>query len=197
MNSPLFQVNRSKAAAAALLLLTATGACAADGCKFLLCIAGPWTGIPLCVPTVHEVFRDLALGRPFPICSMSGSGNSAGNTWVDEAGCPSMYRQYNAESGSYIGCTYPGRISVYLNGSLWSHVFWNMSGGTSTMYTDTARASLTQQPGALPLDDLFRNDLSAWNVPRVSHCLSGGGTVEFDAFGGFQRCIFPDLGGGE
>lgn len=183
-------------ALAMLSMFSTTSAHAADGCKFLLCIAGPWASISQCVPTVREVFRDLARGRPFPTCSMSGAGNSANNTWVDRAACPSMYRQYDSESGSYVGCSYPGRISVYVNGGLWSQVFWNMGGDTSTVYSDTARTSLTQQPGSLPLDDLFLNDLNGWNSARVSQCRSAGGTVEFDLFGAFTRCNYPDWSGG-
>jgi hypothetical protein len=168
---------------------------AADGCKFLLCVAGPWASISQCVPTVHKVLRDLALGRSFPVCDMSGAGNSANNAWLDEASCPGMYHQYNDESGAYMACTYPARISVYVNGELWSQVYWDMSANTSTWYSETARAKL-EQPDGPPLDDRYLNDLTNWNTPRVSQCISSGGTVVFDAFGAFQQCNAPDGGGG-
>lgn len=179
-----------------LSMFSTTSAHAADGCKFLLCIAGPWASISQCVPTVHEVFRDLARGRPFPTCSMSGAGNVANNSWNDEASCPSTYRQYNAESGNYSGCTYPARISVYINGGLWSQVYWDMSANTATWYSDKARTSLTQQSGSAPLDDRFLNDLNGWNSLQVTQCLTDSGTVVFDVFGALQRCIYPDWGGG-
>jgi hypothetical protein len=183
-------------ALAMLSMFSTTSAHAADGCRFLLCIAGPWSSIAECRPTVYEVFHDLARGRPFPTCDMSGSGNGANNIWTSEASCPSMYRQYNPESGAYAGCTYPGRIAVYINGGLWSQVYWNMSGNTSTWYSDAARSGLTQQPESTPLDDTFLRDLTGWNSGQVSRCQSGGGTAAFDAFGALQRCTYPDSAGG-
>src|SRR5678809_1218397 len=58
------------AVAAALLPVKAD---AADGCLVLLCLAAPnWRAIAQCVPPVQSVLRDLARGRPFPSCSMSG-----------------------------------------------------------------------------------------------------------------------------
>lgn len=184
-------------ALAMLSMFSTTSAHAADGCKFLLCIAGPWSNISQCVPTVHEVFHDLARGRPFPTCEMSGAGNVANNQWINEASCPSMYRQYDySDSRAYSGCTYPARISVHINGELWSQVYWNMSANTATWYSDSARASLTQQSGSAPLDDRFLNDLRGWNSTHVAQCQGGRGTVVFDSFGAFQHCNYPDLGGG-
>lgn len=179
---------------AALLFTVATQVQAADGCKFLLCIAGPWTTIAECRPTVHEVFRDLARGRPFPTCDMSGDGNNASNAWTTEATCPIMYRQYDHE-GYYSGCLYPGRISVYIDGALWSQVYWNSAGNTSTWYSDTARTSLTQ-PGAAPLDDTFMNDVNSWNTQQVGACTAQGGTPVFGEFGAYVSCNLPDDRGG-
>ena len=179
-----------------LSMFSAGSAHAADGCKFLLCIAGPWSSIAACQPTVHEVFRDLARGRPFPTCGMSGVGNTANNTWVDEGSCPSMYRQYNSVSGGYSGCTYLARISVYINGGMWSQVYWDMSANTSTWYSAAARSGLTQQVGSAPLDDRFQNDLMGWNSGQVASCQSNSGTVVFDVFGAFQQCTYPWSGGG-
>jgi len=184
------------AAVAALSMFFATSAHAVDGCRFLLCIAGPWASIAACRPTVHEVLHDLAKGRPIPTCDMSGPGNGANNIWTNEASCPSMYRLHNADSGAYGGCTYPGRIAVYVDGELWSQVYWNMSGNTSTWYSDAARSGLTQHPGPSPLDDTFLRDLTGWNAGQVGHCQAGGGTVAFDAFGAFQRCTYPEWGSG-
>lgn len=176
-------------------LLAAPSAQAADGCKFLLCIAGPWQSISECRPTVYEVFRDLAKGRGFPGCAMSGEGNSAGNAWATEATCPIMYRQYNAESGSYESCLYPGRISVFISGRPWSTVYWNFSGNTSTQWTDAALASLNQ-PGGAPVDQTFQNDVASWNSYRVSQCVSQGGTVVYNGYGAFESCNNPWGGGG-
>ena len=181
---------------AMLSMFSAASAHAADGCKFLLCIAGPWSSIAACQSTVHEVFRDLARGRPFPTCGMTGAGNTASNTWVDEGSCPGMYRQHDSASGGYSGCTYPARISVYINGGMWSQVYWDMSANTSTWYSPAARSGLTPQAGSAPLDDRFQNDLMGWNSVQVAPCRSGSGTVVFDAFGAFQQCSYPWSGGG-
>lgn len=45
---------------------------ASFGCKVLLCAAATapgWAGIPYCVPVMQELFRQLALRRPWPVCS--------------------------------------------------------------------------------------------------------------------------------
>jgi hypothetical protein len=123
---------------------------AADGCKFLLCIAGPWRSISDCVPTVQQVFRDMARGGGFPTCSMSGSENVASNNWNSEQSCPQMYRRYSRFG--YMGCKYPGQITVKMNGQPWSTVFWDYNGNTSTMWADQAIQSFTSQTNALPLD---------------------------------------------
>ena len=104
-------------ALALLSMFSITPTQAADGCRFLLCIAGPWSSIAECRPTVYEVFHDLSRGRPFPSCDMSGPGNIANNMWTNEASCPSMYRQYTPESGAYAGCTYPARSKLGKNGN--------------------------------------------------------------------------------
>jgi hypothetical protein len=166
---------------------------AADGCKFLLCIAGPWTRIAECRPTVHEVFHDLARGRPMPSCSMSGAANTAKNLWMNDATCLSMYRLYDNE-GLYSGCQYAGNISVSINGAAWSQIFWDISGNTSTFYTDAAKSIMTQQPGTAPLDNRFTNDVNSWNSSHVSQCTSAGGTIVFGEFGAFQSCSHPNSG---
>ena len=53
---------------------------ASFGCKVLLCaaaVAPGWAAIPYCVPVMQELFRQLALKRPWPVCveaSKSGIG---------------------------------------------------------------------------------------------------------------------------
>ena len=71
----------------AALFGASTPAHAVDGCKVLLCLAAPsWRSIPECVPTINQLHRDLARGKPFPVCSMAGAGNSANNTWASAPG---------------------------------------------------------------------------------------------------------------
>lgn len=193
---PRIQLKFASATTALTALLLSMPAHAVDGCKFLLCIAGPWSSIPQCVPIVREVFRDLARGRPFPTCAMSGGGNYANNTWVNEAECPSMYRNYSHYANEYRGCRYPGRISVFVNGSLWSRVFWNMRGTTTTWYSDAARTSLSRPQNALPLDNTFVSDLTRWNALHVTNCQNLDGTPDLDGFGAFQKCNLPSWGYG-
>ena len=107
-----------------------------------------------------------------------------------------MYRQCNYRSGSYSGCIYPSRISVYVNGGLWSQVYWDMSANTSTTYSAAAHSGLTLLAGSAPLNEHFLTDLTGWNSGQVPQCQSGDGTAIFDAFGAFQRCDFPNSGGG-
>lgn len=180
--------------AVAVLTAWLPSAHAVDGCKFLLCIAGPWQSISQCVPTVKEVFHDLALGHPFPTCSMSGAGNNANNTRMSEGLCPGMYRLYD-ESHAYVGCTYSDRIAVYIGGDLWSQVYWNRQGNTSTWWSDAALTSLAQ-PNAAPIDETFKNDLTAWNAVQVNACTSNGGTPALDGYGAFVQCNYPDSGNG-
>ncbi|RZI60593.1 MAG: hypothetical protein EOP14_00515 [Pseudomonas sp.] len=151
---------------------------AADGCKFLLCIAGPWRSISECVPTVREVFRDLAKGHGIPSCSMSGSGNSASNNWVySEQSCPVMYRMYG-EYG-YQGCRYPGQITVMVEGQPWSTVYWDMGGNTSTFWTDKARAAMNSTPTPTPIDLTYDNDYAAYQKAFTEYCNS----LAYDNYG--------------
>jgi hypothetical protein len=156
-----------------LASLHSTSALAADGCKFLLCVAGPWTSIPECKSTVLDVFHDLHKGKPLPTCAMSGAGNSAANHWNDSSSCPAWYRRYDAESGQYIGCSYPGRIDVYINGSPWSSVHWDTAGNSSTWYSETAAAGL----GPWSIDLTFEQDKAAWEAVQPPPPLpdQGGG----------------------
>jgi hypothetical protein len=144
----------------AMSVAAAGAAQAADGCTVLLCLAGPWREVSQCVPPVNETLRDLALGKPFPVCDMSGDGNSAGNVWTSQATCPDMYSLYNDVSGDWFRCSYQGLISVTIDGQLWSEMFWDFGGSTSTRYTDYARAQL----GAENIDPTYDNDLAAWEA---------------------------------
>ena len=61
-----------------------TGAMAADGCKFLLCMgAVNPMGIAECAPTVKEVIRDLAKGKSLPTCNLvSGADSKSTGNYV-------------------------------------------------------------------------------------------------------------------
>jgi hypothetical protein len=151
------------ASIAILGAVAAPSAHAADGCLILLCLAAPsWSAIPQCVPPVRQLFRDLARGRPFPSCAMSGGGNSAANTWTSAPTfCPPQYtRVFEGESGSVYSCDYGGCISVSINGTLFSRTWWNFGGETVTEFTSNAKATL----GAW--DTRFDDDFARWLATR-------------------------------
>lgn len=133
---------------------------AVDGCTVLLCLAGNWSKIQECVPPVTEALNDLAQGDAFPECEMSGPGNSAGNTYVTEPLCPLMYSEYDADKGSWVSCYYTGLIAVFIDGELWSEVFWNGRGETSTRYSATAKENL----GEGSYDTKYDDDQAAWDL---------------------------------
>jgi len=160
-----------------LALLAAPAAKAADGCTVLLCLAGNWKNISVCVPPVEQTLRDMAFGKPFPTCAMgsASSGSSgqtvAGNTTPDQSTCPAMYSVYSLENNNWTGCQYTGMISVVINGQPWANTFWNVGGTTSTWYSDTARVQL----GAT-IDPTYDNDLAAWtaaNPPAPPAVITG------------------------
>ena len=118
---------------------------AVDGCQVLLCLAAPsWRSIPQCVPPVTQLFHDLARGRPFPTCSMSGAGNSANHAWSNApAFCPPQYtRVIDGESGPIYQCDYSGAISVSINGAPFSRTWWSIGGDSVTEFTPAAKAQL-------------------------------------------------------
>lgn len=162
-NAPQARVRRARllaiSAATAALGLTSLPARAVDGCLVLLCLAAPsWRAIPQCVPPVKQLFRDLARGRPFPTCAMSGAGNSAVNRWTSAPMfCPPQYtRLFDGEGVPVYQCDYTGAISVSINGSLFSRTWWSIGDDTVTEFTPAAR----QQFGTW--DTRFDEDFARW-----------------------------------
>lgn len=154
-------VSRAAAVASVFcsLALTAPPAAAVDGCLALLCFAAPnWRGIQQCVPPVIQVLRDLARGKPFPSCNMSGAGNSAANTWSSAPSfCPPQYtRAYDTESSTVYTCDYAGAISVSIDGVLFTRTWWNMGGDSVTEYTPAAKIRLGSW------DTRFDDDYATW-----------------------------------
>jgi hypothetical protein len=151
---------------AAVLLPTAMAGASApahavDGCLVLLCFAAPnWRAIAQCVPPITQVLRDLARGRPFPVCGMSGAGNSASHQWSSAPGnCPPQYtRSFELENGWAYSCDYVGAVSVLIEGAPWARTWWNMAGGSATKFMPTAKARLGQW------DTRFDDDQAAWQA---------------------------------
>lgn len=132
---------------------------AADGCLVLLCLAAPsWNNIAQCVDPVRSALNDLAHGRPFPSCDMSGSGNGAANHPSNAPSyCPPQYTTANdLESSTTYECAYAGAIEVDVNGVPWTRTWWSTSGASVTEYTAAARAQLGTW------DPRFDDDYAAW-----------------------------------
>lgn len=136
-----------------------TPANAVDGCKVLLCLAAPsWRSIPECVPTINQLNRDLARGKPFPVCSMAGAGNSATNTWASApTNCPSQYTRFvDGDSGRIYTCDYDGAVTVTIDGAPFTRTWWSMGGDTVTEFTTAAKAQLGTW------DTRFDDDYALW-----------------------------------
>jgi hypothetical protein len=144
---------------AAVLALVPATAKAVDGCLVLLCLAAPsWRAIPQCVPPVQQVFKDLAKGKPFPTCSMSGAGNSANHAWSSApAFCPPHYtRVIDGESAPIYQCDYSGAISVSINGAPFSRTWWSFGGDSVTDFSPAAKTQLGTW------DTRFDDDYAKW-----------------------------------
>lgn len=132
---------------------------AVDGCLVLLCFAAPsWRSIPQCVPPIREVLRDLARGRAFPTCGMSGPGNSASHQWASApAFCPPQYtRVFDGPTGQVFSCDYSGAVTVTVDGTVWARAWWGFSGDTATDFTPAAKAQLGSW------DNKFDTDYASW-----------------------------------
>ncbi len=147
----------------AALLLAAPAARAVDGCLVLLCLAAPsWRAIPQCVPPVRQVLRDLALGKVFPTCGMSGPGNTADHSWAAAPSfCPPQYtRTIEGESQPTYLCDFAGAVSVSMNGLPFSRTWWSFEGTTVTEFFPEAKRILGTW------DTRFDDDYAAWMLTR-------------------------------
>lgn len=160
-SAPRRRITRAVAtlAAAAALMAESMPASALDGCQVLLCLAAPsWRAIPQCVPTITQLFRDLARGKAFPSCAMSGAGNSASHVWASAPSyCPPQYtRVVEGANGPVYTCDYSGAVSVDINGALFTRTWWSLDGGTVTEYSAAAKAQLGSW------DSRFDEEFAAW-----------------------------------
>ena len=133
------------AALSTLTLVPWLPAAAADGCTVMLCLAAPnWRDIAECVPPVRQVMRDLARGKPFPSCEMTGAGNSARHAWsATPEFCPPQYtRESELEGTKVYTCDYSGAITVTIDGKRFTRTWWSGSGDTVTQFSSTAKSQL-------------------------------------------------------
>lgn len=143
----------------ATLALMPRPAHALDGCLVLLCLAAPsWRAIPQCVPPIKQLFRDLARGKSFPTCAMSGAGNSGRHRWADApAFCPPQYTSlFEGESAPVYRCDYTGAISVSINGAPFSRTWWSFGGDSVTEFSPAAKTQLGTW------DTRFDDDYAKW-----------------------------------
>lgn len=137
---------------------------AVDGCKLLLCMAGNWQDISQCTPTVRQALRDVARGRGWPTCSMSGD-SASGNQYVMPEQCPKQYITHSEtdESGRVIySCPFSGVIHVAVEGRPWSRTWWSPSGESVVEWLPAAKAAFAGTPDAM--DDRFDRDHAAWVI---------------------------------
>jgi hypothetical protein len=132
----LSNIHPAKAADAFLALLFATGVCTAPpaqadtwACEVLLCLSNPAgpTAVTQCVPSISRLWRHLALGHAFPTCDMgSGAkGNSASNEWASGENCPQGYQYFGGADNKELLCHMSGAVTVMVNGSPASKVWWS------------------------------------------------------------------------
>jgi hypothetical protein len=157
------RLTQARLAIAASVLPAAVGtslpAHAVDGCRVMLCLAAPsWREIPQCVPTIHQLHRDLARGKRFPTCKDAGTGNSTHHAWANAPdNCPRQYTHaMEREAGFEYVCDYSGAITVKIAGAMFTRTWWSLSGGTVTEFSPAAKAQLGRW------DARFDNDFAAW-----------------------------------
>ena len=72
---------------------------ASFGCKVLLCAAASmpgWSAIPYCVPVMQSLFRQLARGKPGPVCS---EGHASAPGYEPYEPCPDGWVSGDAQIG--------------------------------------------------------------------------------------------------
>ncbi len=149
------------AASFTALTLATPPAAALDGCLVLLCLAAPsWRAISQCVPPIKQLFRDLAKGKVFPSCGMSGAGNAGAHQWAEApVFCPPQYtRTVEGESAPTYLCDFTGAVSVTVNGTHFSRTWWNLTGHTVTDFSPAAKQMLGRW------DTRFDDDYAAWRA---------------------------------
>lgn len=140
---------------------------AVDGCKVMLCITSNWKNISQCRPDVEQAIHDVERGHGWPSCN---EANGATYLRTTEATCPAFYSRYSPDNGAWMSCQYDAILSVKLNNTPWSDMFWTIGGtATSTRYYAPARAALGDS-----IDPRFDLDAAAWVPPPAAPACVGG-----------------------
>ena len=87
----------------------------------------------------------------------AATGNIATHEWAAAPGnCPAQYTVPDSDGGSAT-CLANGVVRVRINGTPWSHIWWDMAGETATEYSAEARARLGSA-----VDRKFDLDYATW-----------------------------------
>lgn len=113
---------------------------ASFGCKVLLCAASSapsWSGIPYCVPVMHELFSRLAHGGSWPTCP---EGHASGLGYEPYLPCPAgMTPAENGVDGNG-GLTRSENGSLCVDFSKPRQTCFGGHDGCTTEYPTTSRA---------------------------------------------------------
>ena len=145
--------------AMAIALFSSNPAHALDGCRVMLCLAAPnWREVPLCVPTINDLMKHLAKGRPFPICAGAGPDTAADNAWATApSNCPVQYIfEVNGPNGPVLHCQYTGAVQVKVKNVMWSRTWWTFAGESVTEFSAEAKRQLGSW------DTQFDDDYAKW-----------------------------------
>ena len=135
------------------------------GCQVLLCMANPngATAVAACVPPIERLWNALKHGDGFPSCSFQDSqGNDLGpskdthasHQWANGVFCLPPYIVQNDDRPPT--CSLAGAITVTINGSDFTRVWWRFGGDTVTEF-NTANPDLAAQ---------YQADLAAWQAQQ-------------------------------
>lgn len=100
-------------------------------CEVVLCLSNPAgaTAVAECVPPIKKLWRQLARGKGFPFCDMSGGGSTPGNSVQNQRAnghnCPDEYRYWGGRHGNVPMCEFTGVVSVKIADQLYTRVWWN------------------------------------------------------------------------
>jgi hypothetical protein len=144
--------------AAGMVLPHASVALADDwGCQVILCLSDPRgpEAEAACVPPIEQLWTALRHGDPFPTCDFNssisdlppnlqsvipqsvlanlGAGTGASNTFASGSYCRPDLLHWGGPEQSELLCSAQGAISVTIDGSLWSRVWWDAPGVGSTI----------------------------------------------------------------
>lgn len=120
--------------------ILAPGTAYADdwGCQVILCLSSP--GGPEqygeCVPPIEKLWAALRHGDPFPTCDFGAGGaqgTSATNTFASAGYCREDLLYWGGPEQGELLCNARGAVSLDINGSLYTRVWWDARGPDRTI----------------------------------------------------------------